>query len=71
LLRRLKKPSRNDDNLRRFNFLNSPVINIDFYKIIIPQDDNRKGNALYDFNRLWTENHGLETDLTLNAMPQA
>jgi hypothetical protein len=26
-----KKPSRNDDNLRRFNLLNSPVIYIDLY----------------------------------------
>jgi hypothetical protein len=30
LLRRLEKPSRNDDNLRRFNLLNSSVINVDF-----------------------------------------
>ena len=35
------------------------------------QDDNREGNALYDFNRLWTENYGPWTNLMLNAMPQA
>jgi hypothetical protein len=48
LLRRLKKPSRNDDTWRGFNLLNSPVFNIDFYKIINPQDDIAS-------DRLWVE----------------
>ena len=37
LFRRLEKPSRNDDNLMRFNLLNSSVINVDFCTINYPQ----------------------------------